>query len=477
VQLELAANEDPVLLTIDANDEVDWVLPGGASVTEGATRRARGRATASRPRSGPRTVTFDVPTTTTVRKAGARGRRAGVLSRVATGVAGFAFKFVRAKVTKKLIEHLEKDVSPALVRVTADAPHTWASLGSGERLPAVSPRGPGDAPRVLLLVHGTFSSTVGSYGGLFLTTEGQSFLREVHGHYDHIIGWDHRTLSEEPEPNARAILAALDAQRWPVAPVIDAIGYSRGGLVLRTLLERVIPGTPWEGRFQQALFVGSTLNGTKLAQEKNWKAFVKIYTNIAIAACRGVAIVVPPAAVASVWVGTVARGVSVLVRFLATATLDKGGVPGLASMDPDQAIVKAMNRTAPPATLSATYRAITNDYEPGAADSDGIPPSFRNKLADLIMDAQMNEPNDLVVNQSSMSFVCGALPAAQVMVLPTNGRTIHTTYFQDPAVIAQLRTWLLGSGASPAAGAPRSARSTTSSRPQAGRRKTLRRRG
>jgi hypothetical protein len=148
-----------------------------------------------------------------------------------------------------------------------------------------------------------------------------------------------------------------------------------------------------------------------------------------------------------VWVETVSRGLSVLVRFLASALLDKGGIPGLTAMDPDKDIVKAFNAKAVPDALAGSYRAITNDYEPGLPDANGVvlPAAFKLRAANLIMDAQMKEANDLVVNTSSMGYAgIGDLPAAQVRALAKNGRTIHTTYFRDPDVIAQLSEWLLG---------------------------------
>ncbi|MCC6317525.1 MAG: hypothetical protein IT361_07495 [Gemmatimonadaceae bacterium] len=430
VGVDLGANEDAVVLTVDANDDVDWVLPSGESI-------ARRRSAA---RGGARRVTFTIA----ARTAPARGRKRGLAEKVAAGVLGFVFKFVRGRVTKRLIDHLERSVTPGLVQVNGTLSAQWPRLGTKGKLPKAAPKS-GAIPRVLLLIHGTFSSTVGSYGGLSFSDQGVALLTACLGEYDHVIGWDHRTLSEEPRPNAEQILEGLDRLFGPGGASIDAVGYSRGGLVLRSLLEQVMPGTPWDGRVRRAVFVGCTLNGTRLAQEKQWKNFVDIYTNITIAACRGVSAAVPPAAVTAVWVETISRGLSVLVRFLASALLDKGGVPGLTAMDPDKSVVQQFNARA--VAGSASYRALTNDYEPGIAAPDGVvlPAPFKLRAANAIMDAQMKGANDLVVNTSSMNYVgLGALPAAQVRALPPNGRTIHTTYFRDPDVIAQLSEWLLG---------------------------------
>lgn len=460
VGVDLGANEDAVVLTVDQNEEVDWVLPSGESLT----RRSRSARAAAAP-TGKRRVTFTIPEKVVVATTGTRRQR-GLPEKVAAGVLGFVFKFVRAKVSKKLIDHLEKGVTPGLVHVNGPVSAEWPRLGPKGKLPQGAPRSTDGVPRVLLLIHGTFSSTIGSYGGLSFSNEGQALLRGFAQKYDHVIGWDHRTLSEEPRPNAEQVVEGLDRLFGPGGAIVDVVGYSRGGLVTRSLLEQVVPGTKWEGRFRNVVFVGCTLNGTKLAQEKNWKAFVDIYTNITVAACRGVSIALPPAAVAAVWVETISRGLSVFVRFLASALLDKGGIPGLTAMDPDKGIVKAFNARAIAGPLSASYRAITNDYEPGLAGPDGtvLPASFKLRAANLIMDAQMKEPNDLVVNTSSMNYVGLAnLPAAQVRALAKNGRTIHTTYFRDPDVIAQLSDWLLGQPLDMRA--PRSARARSAAPP------------
>lgn len=460
VGVDLGANEDAVVLTVDDNQDVDWVLPSGESLT----RRSRSARSAGAT-GGKRRVTFTIRERTVEPAQGTRRQR-GLKEKVAAGVFGFVFRFVRARVSRKLIDHLEKGVTPGLVHVNGPVSADWPRLGPRGKLPAVTPRSADGVPRVLLLIHGTFSSTIGSYGGLSFSNEGLALLRGFAQSYDYVIGWDHRTLSEEPKPNAEQIVEGLDRLFGAGGATIDVVGYSRGGLVLRSLLEQVVPGTKWEGRFRNVVFVGCTLNGTKLAQEKNWKAFVDIYTNITVAACRGVSIAIPPAAVATVWVETVSRGLSVLVRFLASALLDKGGIPGLTAMDPDKDIVRNFNAKAVAGPLSASYRAITNDYEPGLAGADGValPAPFKLRAADLIMDAQMKEPNDLVVNTSSMGYVgVGALPDAQVRALAKNGRTIHTTYFRDTDVIAQLSEWLLGQPLDMRA--PRAARSRSAAPP------------
>lgn len=458
LNLDLADDEDAVVMTVDDSGELDWVFPDGTRVSPSARRAGRAGLKRAKRARGPRTVTFTIPLTTAPRTRPRQGGRRNPFRKLLKGVAGWVFKFVRQKVTGLLIRHLEKGVRKGLVRVTSNVPSEWSPLGEEFVLPTIEPA-PGTPPRVLLLVHGTFSSTVGSFGGLAFTTPGLSLINALQRQYDHVIGWDHYTLSDTPAENAREILAALERAfpRGTPRPEIDAIAFSRGGLVLRTLLEREVPGTRWEAAFRRAVFVASTLSGTKLAQRAHWKHFITIISNLAVAACRGVATAIPPAAVAAVWVETVARGVAALVRFLATALIDEEAVPGLAAMDPDQKVVKEINAAAPGDKLLARYHAVTNDFEPngpGAAEaSEAMPSGLKLKLWDLVMDAQMREANDLVVHTRSMSTVANALlPAERTLALPQNGRTMHTTCFRDATVIAQLRAWLVDHEAAAAGG-------------------------
>lgn len=470
VEVALADDEDAVVLTVDEFGELDWIFadgtrlggtaahPGDTTARRDDTRRddtRRGtarKAAGGRARGGaaePRTARFHITIDQPAPRVAGPTRRRGVVGGVLRAVGGWLFKFVRRKVTGLLIKHLEQGVSAGLVRVDSAVPSEWSTLGERFTLPTVA-RASGAAPRVLLLVHGTFSSTVGSFGGLGFTVPGMALLHALHEQYDHVLGWDHRTLSETPAQNATAILDALERAfpRGTPRPVIDVIAFSRGGLVTRTLLEQLVPGTRWDDAFGRVVFVASTLGGTLLAQRSQWRTLVTVMTNLAVAACRGVATALPAAAVAAVWVATVARGIAALVRFLASALLDQEAVPGLAAMDPQQRVVQALDRAAPPAQRIARYHAVSNDYEPGAAGaedaSEAMPSALTLKLWDLVMDAQMRQANDLVVHTASMHRVAGtALPADRTLALPKNGRTMHTTCFRDPDIVARLRAWLI----------------------------------
>ena len=448
VSVQLAPNEDAVILVVQ-DDEYHWELPDGTTI--GARRQARARASEGG-RRRPRTVTFRVAVRPPAEPPPARrARGAGAPSRRARGIFGKAIalvlKFARRVVGELVIKQLEKKVKPGLVRVSSNDPESWDTLKDTDQLPM-----PADRPaRVLLLVHGTFSSTVGSFSGLRHTPEGLAFLDAAMAHYDLILGYDHRSLSDVPADNAKQIVDRLARIRWNQPPEIDSIGYSRGGLVLRTMLERTAAGSALQANFGRAVFIACTNGGTLLAEPENWGKLVDVYTNLAAAATRGLVFVPQARAVATILTVTI-KGIGLLVKYLASFIIDGGGVPGLSAMEPDGDVVTSLNARARPETLASEYLAVTNDYEPSKAEQDGsaalLPPSLRQKLSDGLVDRLMGEANDLVVNTKAMATVGSGEFPGRVFALGANGRTIHTTYFRDARVVAQLGAWLLD-GAQP----------------------------
>ena len=81
--------------------------------------------------------------------------------------------------------------------------------------------------------------------------------------YDAVVGFDHYTLAETPIQNAEALFEQLRA--WPAQPQrleLDAIAFSRGGLVYRYLTEQIVPLESSPLSFRKAIFVGCTNAGT-----------------------------------------------------------------------------------------------------------------------------------------------------------------------------------------------------------------------
>ena len=79
--------------------------------------------------------------------------------------------------------------------------------------------------KCLLLLHGTFSSTEGSFSAL-----NGNVWQQIYTQYAHVIAYDHYTLSLSPYENALDLLKLL-----PQEIELDIMAYSRGGLVADVL--------------------------------------------------------------------------------------------------------------------------------------------------------------------------------------------------------------------------------------------------
>lgn len=84
--------------------------------------------------------------------------------------------------------------------------------------------------KTLLLLHGTFSDTLGSYGKLY--DKNGTVLKELmEGQgkvYDQIISFDHPTISRNVFDNSKELYRLIGANKFSKS--VDILGYSRGGL-------------------------------------------------------------------------------------------------------------------------------------------------------------------------------------------------------------------------------------------------------
>ena len=231
--------------------------------------------------------------------------------------------------SKAAIRALELFVDPGLVHIAGVDPAEWRHVGSL----ADTGLSPDRNSRVLLLVHGTFDSTVGAFGALAATEAGRDFLTQALGDYDAVIGFDHKTLSVDPLENARELAAVLTPFRGRQV-TLDVVCHSRGGLTARSFVESVLPGLAWRGKVDRAVFVGATNAGTHFADETRWADLADVYTNLVAANARAIAALPGGAPIAALVVGAV-RGIGALVRWLASYATDPDSVPGIAAMVPD----------------------------------------------------------------------------------------------------------------------------------------------
>ncbi len=424
-----AAPGESALLLVEQDGVFSWAFPREAHDARGvrASRRE------------PERLHFDVPL---LQLPGAERRVLGI-DEFAERVKAKVFKFVMGHG----IKFFERKVDPGFVALTSRDPSEWRRARSLDGLGLDLDGSMGKPPRLFLFVHGTFSSTVGSFRALAATRWGRELLDALAGEYDAVIGYDHATLSETPESNATDLLSLLAAYPWKRPPLLDGVAYSRGGLVLRSLIELQLPRSGFDARFSRAAFVGSTNAGTQLADPANWHDLINTYTNLAVSGARVLSLIpgMPPL---PGLIGESLNTVAGFAKYLATQTIDRQGVPGLAAMDPDGEFVRRLNRTQPgqPGPRDISYYAVVSDFEPGPGSSGlagELPKRLVTALADPIVDRLMGAQNDLVVDTPSMTAIDepGSELVKEVLDFGPNGSVYHLAYFTQEELGRAFHKW------------------------------------
>jgi hypothetical protein len=353
---------------------------------------------------------------------------------VATGKRGIANKVIKATLIKVGKVVADKAVSFALPRLAgAFEKNTWSKRGlkegwlrvSPETLAraALAPGKPTSPDRSLLFIHGTFSNAASAYGAL----AGSTFFDRVKDTYgDRMFAFDHFTLSRAPEENARMLLEGLPDQ----ATTFDVITHSRGGLVLRNLVERADVFGPLARRFKlgRAVLVASPNDGTPLATPERWGDTVGWIANL---------LELFPDNPFTTGAAFVANGLVWLARHAS------GDLPGLHSMDGDGDQIASLQ--SPPGPPSEPYSALVANYNPTGA--------VLLRMLDTGIDQFFGTANDLVVPtqggwrvpQPSTVFI----PAARIGCygpggnLPADSVT-HVNFFSRPETVDFLTRALSG---------------------------------
>ena len=248
--------------------------------------------------------------------------------------------------------------------------HSAAS--GGLRLERAAPQA--GRGRVLLLLHGTFSCTQASFGGLL----NRPVLTELERLYPGgLFGFEHFSFSRSLGENLEALTGEIAAARAEGMRALrggddrsanleaDLVGYSRGGLLARMMLER---GLVRGGR----LVLCATPNlGTPLASGRRWRESLGWLANL-LELCPDHPLI---------------DGAELITRgAIWLATRVTADLPGLAEMHPDAALLRRLGESAPP--IEAGY-ALAANYQPEG--------NALERLLDLGSDRFFAEPNDLVV--------------------------------------------------------------------------------
>ena len=369
----------------------------------------------SRDLRGPTQVRFQV----TVRQRATRGIVGQAVKAIVVKVAKVAIDKAVSFVLPKLVEVFEKSLwkkkglTEGWLKVTKET----LAAGKLEQGKPVSPN------RSLLLIHGTFSNTASAYKDLAKST---FFDRVKDAYDDRIFGFDHFSLCRTPEENARMLLEALPEQ----TTTFDVVTHSRGGLVLRNLVERTGQFGPLSRRFKlgRAVLVASPNDGTPLATPQRWEDTIGWIANL---------LELFPDNPFTTGSAFVADGLVWL------ANRASGDIPGLHSMDGEGDLIAAIQ--SPPGPPATAYSALVANYQP----TDKI----LQRLLDVGLDQFFGSANDLVVpseggwriERSSSVFI----PATRIGCfgpggnLPINSVT-HVSFFSHAETVEFLVNALSG---------------------------------
>ena len=380
----------------------DMFVPPGADVSEHVTLEAapvsRGAASATGPldlstellpdqaailaiRHPSGALTFHLPVESRTRGARAPTHvRFQVAVRTTGGgpaTRGLVTKVVKAivvKVAKVVGDKLVALVLPKLVTIFEKA--VWKKKGLKEGWHRVTPEtlktgrlepgAPASLQRSLLLIHGTFSNAGAAFGAL----AGTGFFTRVKDLYgDRIFAFNHFSLCRTPEENAQMIVDGL-----PAPMTFDVITHSRGGLVLRNLVERSASLGSAGQRFKlgHAILVASPNDGTPLATPERWEQVVGWFANILE--------IFPDNPFT-----TGAEFVASALEWVANHVV--GNIPGLQAMDGRGDLIEALQ--SPPGPAASAYSALVANYNPD------------DKILARLLDAGIDQffagANDLVV--------------------------------------------------------------------------------
>jgi hypothetical protein len=288
--------------------------------------------------------------------------------------------------------------------------------------------------RLLVLLHGTFSSNDHLLETLRGSAHGRSFLEWTRSTYDQVLGFDHPTLSVSPILNAHALRRALAGSRAS----IDVIAHSRGGLVARWWAEGFDepPVSP-----RRVVFVGSPLNGTGLAAPPNLRGSLSLLANYGRALGTAAAMLPFTTVVAGLF--QILASIASLTARTPVIDAAVAMVPGLAAMSRVTNNFELEGQREREPELRGRYFVVLSSFEsqrPGWRFWEvfrGLGARAAETLADRVFDG----PNDLVVDTTSMAdFRDGLrLPASQLLDFGTTDRVHHTSYFEQKETLAFIR--------------------------------------
>ncbi|RPI47273.1 MAG: hypothetical protein EHM59_04965, partial [Betaproteobacteria bacterium] len=325
-----------------------------------------------------------------------------------------------------------------------------------ERLDAIPAAGKNP---VLVFLHGTASSTHGSFGGLWLPEHRQALEKLFRYYGNRVYALEHRTLSAGPIENAIDLVKAL-----PDGALVHLVSHSRGGLIGELLCRANVPlgepcfsagdlsiferaaaeasGEPKRAlqdqlrqlkaldqllrrkklRIERFLRVGCPARGTTLASGR-----LDRWLSVGLNVLQRITDINPLASVLA----------DVYVELLAAVVkkrLDPSALPGLHAQTPTAPLIALLNR--PDSRTTADLTVL-------AGDLDGR--GFLGSVAELATRWFFGAENDLVVDTASMYG--GAARSAARRFFDRGPDVTHFNYFVNEQTVRRIVTGLTGTDA------------------------------
>ena len=329
-----------------------------------------------------------------------------------------AAKFVASEVVRRVDNQVQAGVYPL-------AAESLRKLkGRVPRLAAV----PASPAPMLVLLHGTFSDTAGTFGKLWEQHPKQ--VRRLFEHYGgRVYALDHPALGTSPIGNALTLVEAL-----PKGARLHLVSHSRGGLVGEVLARLAHQRSV--GKADLAFFTGEGYV-THRAELQRLAALmqrkeIRVERLVRVACpARGTLLASKRLdAYLSVlrWTLQLAGAPVVpgLIEFTAEVARRRAEpteIPGLEAMIPDTPLLRWLNSA--PEAIAGELRVVAGDYE---GDSVG------SWLKTLLADACFWTDNDIVVQTRSMYAGAPRLGGASFL-LDQGGKSTHFAYFANPRTV------------------------------------------
>ncbi|KNZ31343.1 MAG: hypothetical protein AD742_17380 [Methylibium sp. NZG] len=357
-----------------------------------------------------------------------RGRLGDVLLSAIEVVTGLRREPAAKFSAQKIGAHVDSQVVAGVYALDADA-FDAPLKARGTRLDKLPSAG--SAP-VLVLLHGTFSETQGTFGKLW--KEHPQKVRNLFAHYgNRVYGFDHPTLTAGPVDNALMLAQAL-----PDGARVHLLTHSRGGLVAE-VLARVCANpaldaatlAPFSGakykaqrdallqlaahlkgrdiRIERVVRVACPARGTLLASKR-----MDAYVSVLKWSLELAAVPVAPAIVD--FIGEVAA-----------QRTDPAVLPGIEAMTPDSALVQWLHAADATGPLPGKLHVVAGDVQGD---------SIMSWVKTLLSDAFYWTDNDLVVQTRSMYGGTPRAPsggqAGASFLFDQGGKVTHFSYFSNP---------------------------------------------